>query len=152
MIIIYFYFYMFSVLRACESEHSAAKCEVGDLANKLGPLAVAGRRRELAGTRRFFTDANLPLAGPAAIMGHSIVIHDDNAPEHRGNRMACAAIRRLYRHKAMLSAFFDPPSSLYFLFLILLVLTSQSSVLTCSTSCTEDFSVIFIAIAQLRVS
>jgi hypothetical protein len=110
MIIIYFYFYMFSVLRACESEHSAAKCEVGDLANKLGPLAVAGRRRELAGTRRFFTDANLPLAGPAAIMGHSIVIHDDNAPEHRGNRMACAAIRRLYRHKATLS----PPLCIFF--------------------------------------
>jgi hypothetical protein len=115
---------MFSVLRACESEHSAAKCEVGDLANKLGPLAVAGRRRELAGTRRFFTDANLPLAGPAAIMGHSIVIHDDNAPEHRGNRMACAPIRRLYRHKATLSAFLhiSPPPSLYSLFLILLVL------------------------------
>jgi hypothetical protein len=108
---------MFSVLRACESEHSAAKCEVGDLANKLGPLAVAGRRRELAGTRRFFTDANLPLAGPAAIMGHSIVIHDDNAPEHRGNRMACAAIRRLYRHKATLAAFlYSPPPLCIFFF------------------------------------
>jgi hypothetical protein len=40
---------------ACEMEHSAAKCEVGDLVNKLAPLAVAGRRREMAGTRRFFT-------------------------------------------------------------------------------------------------
>ena len=91
--------HFFSVYKACESEHSAAKCEVGDLVNKMAPLAVAGRRRELAGTRRFFTDANLPLSGPATVLGHSVVIHDDHAPEHRGNRMACAAIRRLYRHK-----------------------------------------------------
>ena len=32
---------------------------------------------------------------------HSIVIHDDKAPVHRGNRMACTAILRQYRHKVI---------------------------------------------------
>ena len=55
---------------------------------------------------RFFTDSDLPLSGPHGIVGRSIVIHDDHAPEHRGNRMACTAIMRLYRHKAVARQWF----------------------------------------------
>ena len=79
------------------------RCEVGDLQHKHSLLAVAGRAKDLATTRAFFTDSNLPLSGEATIVGRSIVIHDDKAPEHRGNRMACTAIRRKYRHKVLYS-------------------------------------------------
>ena len=92
-------FFCFSVYKYCEKDKKASRCEVGDLEHKHAPLAVAGRRIDISETRRFFTDSNLPLAGPASILGHSLLLHDDNAPEHRGNRMACTAIRRLYRHK-----------------------------------------------------
>ena len=71
---------------------------MGDLQHKHSLLAVAGRAKDLATTRAFFTDSNLPLSGEATIVGRSVVIHDDKAPEHR-NRMACTAIRRKYRHK-----------------------------------------------------
>lgn len=90
-----------SVYRYCESTKAPGHCEVGDLQHKHAGLKVAGRRRDISGTRRFFTDSSLPLTGSAAIIGHSIVIHDDHAPKHRGNRMACTEIKRLYRHKAV---------------------------------------------------
>ena len=100
----------FSVYRHCSETKKPGHCEVGDLAHKHANLAVAGRRRDIAGTRRFFTDTSLPLTGPAAIIGHSVVVHDDHAPKHRGNRMACTAIKRLYRHKVSLN--FPMPSIL----------------------------------------
>jgi len=96
-----------SLYSLCEKERNPARCEVGDLEHKHEPLlAVVGRRRDIADTKRFYTDSNLPLTGSAGIIGHSIVIHDDKAPEHRGNRMACTAIRRKYRHKAVARTWF----------------------------------------------
>ena len=67
---------------------------------------MAGRKRDISRTVKFFTDSNLPLTGSRSIIGRSITIHDENAPEHRGNRMACTAIQRAYRHKAVARAWF----------------------------------------------
>ena len=94
-----FKFVIFSVYEYCEKDKEPLRCWVGDLTSKLGNLNVAGKILDLSSTKMFFTDSNLPLTGDASIIGHSLVIHDDHAPKHRGERMACTAIRRLYRHK-----------------------------------------------------
>ena len=91
--------YFFSVYSYCAKDKEPLRCWVGDLTSKLGRLNVAGKVQDLSSTKMFFTDSNLPLTGDASIIGHSLVIHDDHAPEHRGERMACTAVRRLYRHK-----------------------------------------------------
>ncbi len=90
----------------CSNEHLPYRCEVGDLYNKHSALRVSGRVRDASRTVNFFTDSNLPLTGPYSIVGRSITIHDDFAPEHRGNRMACTPIIRAYRHKAVASTWF----------------------------------------------
>lgn len=90
----------------CFNDHNPYICELGDLANKLGKLTVAGKKVNIKSTTKFFTDTNLPLSGGSSIIGHSIVVHDDHAPKHRGNRMACTAIRRKYRHKAVATRWF----------------------------------------------
>ena len=91
--------YFFSVYKICENEKTPLRCWVGDLQHKHTNLNVAGKIIDLPSTKKFFTDSNLPLTGQASIIGHSVVLHDDHAPEHRGKRMACTAIRRQYRHK-----------------------------------------------------
>lgn len=85
----------------CSSERRHLRCEVGDLVNKVGLVHVAGRKGDLKNTVKYFTDANLPLSGPHAILGRSLVLFDDHAPQHRGDRMACTPIVRKYRHKAV---------------------------------------------------
>ena len=95
-----------SVYSECSNEHNPLRCEVGDLVNKHQHLRVVGKKRDSKNTMAFFTDVNLPLSGPNTIIGRSIVIHDNNAPEHRGNRMACVGIRRHYRHKAVVRDWF----------------------------------------------
>jgi len=52
------------------------------------------------GARRLVTDGHTPLKGGASVVGHSLVISDRTAPEHRGDRMACARINERFRHKA----------------------------------------------------
>jgi len=94
------------VYKICESEKNPLRCWVGDLQHKHTNLNVAGKIIDLPSTKKFFTDSNLPLTGQASIVGHSIVLHDDHAPEHRGKRMACTAIRRQYRHKAVAREWF----------------------------------------------
>ena len=74
---------------------------MGDLANKHSLLEVAGKKRDAMKTKKFWTDTSLPLSGGATIIGRSITIHDDKAPEHRGNRMACTPIVPAYRHRAV---------------------------------------------------
>ena len=95
-----------NIYNECRNEHLPYKCELGDLFNKLGALSVAGKKKNIRDTVKFFTDVNLPLSGPNSIVGHSIVIHDDHAPEHRGDRMACTGIVRQYRHKAVANNWF----------------------------------------------
>ena len=92
--------------KECSDEKRHVRCEVGDLTNKLGLINVAGRKRDLKDTVKFFTDSNLPLSGPHSIVGRSVLIHDDQAPEHRGDRMACTPIQRKYRHKAVAKEWF----------------------------------------------
>eukprot|EP00095_Tigriopus_kingsejongensis_P007890 snap_masked-scaffold720_size106930-processed-gene-0.10 protein:Tk07890 transcript:snap_masked-scaffold720_size106930-processed-gene-0.10-mRNA-1 annotation:"hypothetical protein L798_15715" len=95
-----------NIYNECVNEHTPYRCELGDLSNKLGRLTVAGRKSNIKSTLQFFTDINLPLTGPIGIIGRSIVIHDDKAPEHRGERMACTGIYRQYRHKAVAQNWF----------------------------------------------
>jgi len=90
----------------CSNEHLPHRCEVGDLYHKHESLRVSGRKRDSGHSVKFFTDSNLPLSGPHTIIGRSITIHDDFAPQHRGNRMACTPIQRAYRTKAVARAWF----------------------------------------------
>ena len=90
----------------CSNEHLPHRCEVGDLYHKHESLKVSGRKRDSGHSVKFFTDSNLPLSGPHTIIGRSITIHDDFAPQHRGNRMACTPIQRAYRTKAVARAWF----------------------------------------------
>ncbi|CAL4177305.1 unnamed protein product, partial [Meganyctiphanes norvegica] len=94
----------------CNSENSA-RCEVGDLVTRMGKLNVAGTISNGATTARFFTDTNLPLTGPHSIQGHSIVIHDDFAPIHQGDRLACSRIFRKFRHTGMVNKWTATPDS-----------------------------------------
>lgn len=77
--------------RQCNAENSL-RCEVGDLTSKNGRISVAARKGTLK-NKFFFTDTHLPLSGPYTIIGHSLVIHDDQAPPHRGDRLACTPIK-----------------------------------------------------------
>ncbi|XP_040583567.1 uncharacterized protein Rsod [Lepeophtheirus salmonis] len=85
----------------CVNEKNPFKCQSGDLANKHGTIKISGRVRNRQDTYIFVTDSNLALSGAASIIGRSIVIHDKNAPKHRGNRLACTPIKRRYRHKTV---------------------------------------------------
>ncbi|KAF0309801.1 Superoxide dismutase [Cu-Zn] [Amphibalanus amphitrite] len=74
--------------RSCSAEEMT-NCEMGDMVSKHGTLNLAALRDKLNETRRLWTDTNLPLSGPNSIIGHSLVIHDDNGPKARGDRLAC---------------------------------------------------------------
>ena len=97
---------MSTLYSECSNEHLPHRCEVGDLFHKHESLKVSGRKRDARNTVKFFTDSNLPLSGPHSIIGRSITIHDDFAPQHRGNRMACTPIIRAYRTKAVARTWF----------------------------------------------
>lgn len=75
--------------RDCNSDTSS-RCELGDLVSRHGTLKVSGTVKDVSDTQRIMTDTNLPLSGPKTIVGHSIVVYDDHAPKHRGDRMACS--------------------------------------------------------------
>uniref|UniRef100_A0A182WSI4 Superoxide dismutase copper/zinc binding domain-containing protein n=1 Tax=Anopheles quadriannulatus TaxID=34691 RepID=A0A182WSI4_ANOQN len=81
---------------------SVELCRVGDLSNRLGALAIAGHKREATEiSRKMFIDVNLPLSGPASILGRSLVIFDDNGPKARGERLACSVIGGYHRRKVV---------------------------------------------------
>lgn len=82
------------------------RCFLGDLTEKHGRLSVAGLSSQVSGTKRFFTDVNLPLFGTQSIVGRSIVIIDDNSPKQRGNRLACTPVTYYHRHKAVVKDWF----------------------------------------------
>ncbi|XP_037076792.1 uncharacterized protein LOC119097959 [Pollicipes pollicipes] len=86
--------------RSCGPE-DMGNCEVADMVGKHGTLKLAALRRKLNETRRMWTDTNLPLSGASSIIGHSLVIHDDNGPRARGDRLACVEIIRLFRYKGV---------------------------------------------------
>ncbi|XP_078667729.1 uncharacterized protein LOC144909563 [Branchiostoma floridae x Branchiostoma belcheri] len=65
------------------------RCELGDLSGKHGKIDVTS---EDGVSRNFFTDVDLPLSGPHAVIGRSMVIHQANSG---GGRLACANIFQL---------------------------------------------------------
>ncbi|XP_064467651.1 uncharacterized protein LOC135378267 [Ornithodoros turicata] len=72
-------------------------CAIGDITGK------TGRRIEIGAVRpvRFYhADGQLPLSGPHSVLHRAFVIHDDGAPPHRGDRLACTRILPLHPVKA----------------------------------------------------
>ncbi|XP_078588437.1 uncharacterized protein LOC144869220 isoform X1 [Branchiostoma floridae x Branchiostoma japonicum] len=65
------------------------RCELGDLSGKHGKVDVGS---EDSISRNFYTDVELPLSGPEAVIGRSMVIHQANSG---GGRLACANIFQL---------------------------------------------------------
>lgn len=67
------------------------RCEVGDLAHKLGPIDIpkyrgaAGKEPEVA--KYYFIDSDAPLCGPAKISDRSLMIHE---PDFQKKRLSCA--------------------------------------------------------------
>ncbi|GIY38582.1 putative RNA-directed DNA polymerase from transposon X-element [Caerostris darwini] len=57
-----------------------------------------------------FNPFGLPLSGPDKIVGKGLVIHDDTAPPHRGDRLACAGIRIRHPLKASVRAWISGPA------------------------------------------
>lgn len=75
------------------SADNAIRCAVGDLTSKSRRISISAFR----GSRQvkvFYQDILLPLSGPHSVVGRSLVIHDENGPSVRGNRLACAPITR----------------------------------------------------------
>ncbi|ODM91430.1 Superoxide dismutase [Cu-Zn] [Orchesella cincta] len=85
---------------------SPFRCELGDASTRTQRLTVAGTKNSIFHTRRFFTDMNLPLSGRWSIVGRSVVITDEVHPVHRGNRLACVKIQRVYRIKVVAKDWF----------------------------------------------
>ncbi|XP_013776784.1 uncharacterized protein LOC106461508 [Limulus polyphemus] len=67
------------------------RCSLGDLTGKSRKITVAARKGSTQ-NKVFYTDVSLPLDGPTGIVGRAIVLHDDLAPHHRGDRLACTLI------------------------------------------------------------
>lgn len=71
---------------------ASQRCQIGDFSGTLGyldipPFGVQGNKQQIA--RYYFTDPSLPLAGPASVIGRSVVI---NEPDFGEGRLACANI------------------------------------------------------------
>ncbi|XP_054708539.1 uncharacterized protein LOC129218329 [Uloborus diversus] len=75
---------------------ASQRCQIGDFSGKLGyldilPFGVQGNKQQIA--RYYFTDPSLPLAGPASVIGRSVII---NEPDFSAGRLACANIFEHY--------------------------------------------------------
>ncbi|CAG2170627.1 unnamed protein product [Oppiella nova] len=80
----------------CTNENQF-RCQVGDLTSKSKKLTIASHKGS-ANNKLFYTDTLLPLSGPHwhSIIGRSLVIHDDSAPQQRGDRLGCAVVRVMH--------------------------------------------------------
>eukprot|EP00118_Oscarella_pearsei_P002760 m.11490 g.11490 ORF g.11490 m.11490 type:complete len:745 (+) comp23428_c0_seq1:1429-3663(+) len=81
------------------------RCELGDLSGKHEKYNIFPKTAKAG--RGYSSDPNLPLMGPLSVIGHSIVIHAENAG---GPRISCAS---LYpeNHK-FFSVLFKKPSTI----------------------------------------
>lgn len=88
------------------------RCAAGDLTGKGTRVNVAAKKDNSRGIRNkiFYTDVQLPLSGPDKILGKALVIHDDSAPPHRGDRMGCTGIRIRHPVKASVRSWFSGPA------------------------------------------
>ena len=76
------------------NEDNQMRCRVGDLSAKSKKLTVAAFKGSVH-HKLFYTDTVVPLSGAhwQSVIGRSVVVLDDSAPQQRGNRLACAVIR-----------------------------------------------------------
>lgn len=85
------------------------KCKAGDTGLKSNVkifLPIDPKEKK----RKFYSDPFLPLSGPNSIIGRSVVIYDDNSPAQRGNRLACATIKRIHPLRAIVKTWGSGPS------------------------------------------
>ncbi|XP_022250858.1 uncharacterized protein LOC106467046 [Limulus polyphemus] len=75
------------------SDKSPSRCELGDTSGKLGylniPVFKISKDDKPVLAKYFFTDPNLPLAGPTSIIGRSLVVYN---PDFGNDRMVCSNI------------------------------------------------------------
>ncbi|XP_042912063.1 uncharacterized protein [Parasteatoda tepidariorum] len=88
------------------------RCAAGDLTGKGSRINISAKKANQRETRNkvFYTDVQLPLSGPDKIVGKSLVIHDDTAPPHRGDRLACTGIRIRHPVKASVRWWISGPA------------------------------------------
>lgn len=96
--------------QACSSANPL-RCIVGDLTKKFGRISIATAMTEINRTRLFYTDVNLPVTGQSGIIGRSVVVQDDNAPDFRGKQLGCGSIYRRYPSRARVSEWSSSGSS-----------------------------------------
>ncbi|XP_053206055.1 uncharacterized protein LOC128390368 [Panonychus citri] len=72
------------------------RCKLGDLTAKAAErISIAGHKGSKL-VKLFYTDPALHLYGSYSIIGRSVVIYDENGPQQRGNRLACAPIKQVH--------------------------------------------------------
>lgn len=86
------------------------RCAAGDLTGKYKRLSIAAKKGNGFKNKIFYTDVHLPLTGPSKILGKGLVIHDDHAPPHRGDILACTGIRIRHPLKASVKYWFSGPA------------------------------------------
>ncbi|GFS58478.1 putative RNA-directed DNA polymerase from transposon X-element, partial [Nephila pilipes] len=97
--------------RHCNPENPL-RCAAGDLTGKGSRINISAKKSNDKKIRNkvFYTDVQLPLSGPDKILGKGLVIHDDFAPPHRGDRLACAGIRIRHPVKASVGGWLSGPA------------------------------------------
>ncbi|XP_054706737.1 uncharacterized protein LOC129216544 [Uloborus diversus] len=97
--------------RHCNAENPL-RCAAGDLTGKGQRIHVAATKMNPRAIKNkiFYTDVQLPLSGPDKIPGKGLVIHDDHAPPHRGDRLACTGIRLRHPVKASVRSWLSGPA------------------------------------------
>ncbi|XP_023224241.1 uncharacterized protein LOC111625338 [Centruroides sculpturatus] len=82
------------------NQDNPLRCKLGDLTGKHGRIKITATRDSLGTNQIFYTDVLLPLEGIHSIIGRSLVVHDDQAPPFRGDRLACTTITYYHGLKA----------------------------------------------------
>lgn len=77
------------------SADNPLRCAVGDLTSKSKRINISAYTGSSA-NKLFYRDLLLPLSGSQSIVGRSLVIHDETGPLARGDRMACAQVKRVH--------------------------------------------------------
>lgn len=97
--------------RHCNAENPL-RCAAGDLSGKGAKIAISAKKENIKGIKNkiFYTDVQLPLSGPDKILGKALVIHDEHAPPHRGDRLACTGIRIRHPIKASVRSWLSGPA------------------------------------------
>ncbi|KAG1649777.1 Cell surface superoxide dismutase [Cu-Zn] 6 [Nymphon striatum] len=87
-----------SLYKYCRADNPF-RCSLGDLTKKIGRVDIAAQKGSIR-NKFFKTDLNLALSGINNVIGRSFIIYDDNAPSHRGDKLACTTIFQEHPIKA----------------------------------------------------